>query len=87
MSTILVCDGCGKHAPPVHGRFPSSLGPDYAWVALYIEANEDEDQASFCSWACLAATATQRAMERELPSAANWTEPPVAADNGSGADR
>lgn len=36
---------------------------NYEW--LTVEANEDADHGQFCSWSCLAAWATSRAMERE----------------------
>jgi hypothetical protein len=55
---LIRCDSCGETV-----RSRDILGPDYAWIA--VEANEDADHGEFCSWTCLAAWATNRAIERE----------------------
>lgn len=59
------CDGpgCGVTS---HSTRDHYLGPDYSWLAL--EANEDADHGQFCSWTCLVAFATLRAIERETPA-------------------
>jgi len=58
MTRLLKCDGCGKVEPG--GNY---LGPDWAWV--HTEANDDADHLDCCSWSCLAAVATRRAVTRE----------------------
>lgn len=57
---ITVCDSCGKR---VEGH--NLLGPDFTWLALDVEACDDKDHGQFCSWTCLAAWATEKAITRE----------------------
>jgi hypothetical protein len=59
MSRLVKCDNCGKVTPADRNRF---LGDDYSYVDLSIEANEDCDNAQFCSWLCLGTWAMEKAM-------------------------
>ena len=56
MSRATFCDGpeCGKR---MEGRYSEFVS---------VEAGEDADHGQFCSWWCLAAWATQRAIDREM---------------------
>lgn len=45
---------------------------------IVVEANEDADHGQFCSWPCLVAWATEKAMKAETPT--EW-EPPKVGDD------
>lgn len=57
------CDGPGCEVTDRGETTHYHLGADYTFIV--VEANEDADHGQFHSWSCLAAWATQRAMERE----------------------
>lgn len=59
---ITICDSCGKRTQSHQHEY---LGPNYTWIVLEIEASEDDDHGQFCSWSCLAAWATEKAIEKE----------------------
>lgn len=67
MSSVMVCDGCNKREK---GRRYSE--PWWHSVA----SNEDADHGDFCSWACLARWATERAIDREGVQALTSDRPP-----------
>lgn len=60
MSRFSRCDGpnCTKERP----RWPYEAG---YYDFITVEANEDADHGDFCSWTCLAAWATEKALDRE----------------------
>lgn len=58
---IIVCDSCSKRAGS--NTRNDYLGPRSDWII--VEANKDDDHGQFCSWVCLAAWATNKAMEHE----------------------
>lgn len=61
MATMLVCDLCEREMV-VRNHDDSYLGPDYDWIR--VSANEDEDQGVLCSWVCLATWTTNKALDK-----------------------
>lgn len=62
MARLTRCDECGYTEDHKGYHFPQ----DDRWLTL--ETENDDDNGMLCSWTCLSAYATSRALEREAPT-------------------
>lgn len=59
---LLQCDSCGKQEKCGRGHY------DEGYTFVHVDANEDSDHASLCSWDCLATWAMSKVMEKREAS-------------------